>query len=538
MPTTLANTTQVGEDKVKMRWKEPYVTEGLNKKMHGAIPRGIIRGGLLVTNANGLEVKILADPISGDVIASYVDDDGEQTTVDFGSGNVVVDMSAAAGSTVYLCLYVGYEPGSDTIVEWRAYTEAELFGVSPVAEADNVVIFGKVVVPGTGPISAGSVTHEHRRDAWTDQSTGLISWNPVVCNGDFEQKWTWWSVFGGTHCPPSLSTSPYEGNYCLQVQGDGAGAGSVYLAQNCGMPVVPGELLKVRAMVYDTGWDGSGGFTGFNIWYADKDGLAIGVGDDVVSIVTGDASWNLVEKIVEVPADAAYILYVRIMFDQTATNSNTLRIDNFQVFRQQIGPHKALVDRDKFYSYHWTNGIVISRLPTNDYTNRDNFQIAPSFADDKLILTYSGSTVKPIEVADETYLRVKHDLAADDTPDAGFLGLTNLCQAWVKFDLEGTSTPTVRDAFNISTASGVGVTRVSNGVYRVNLLDPFPNTDYVVNVTLYWGVSPKPVSYVVNNKAYNRFDLYIWEWNAGTQDFDLTDNSYISVMISVYGRRT
>lgn len=540
MPTTLVNTTSFGVEKVKMRWGEPYVTEGLNKKLHGVVPRGILRGGLLETNANGLEVKINADPISGDVVASYVDDDGHQTTIDFGTGSVVVDMTGAAGTIVYLCLYVGYTAGSDTVVEWRSYSESELFGGSPVAEAGNVVIFGKVNVPGTGPIPSGNVTHEHRRDAWEVQSGGLIPWQQMVNNGNFNEKWSNWTILESANAPLTLSTSsPYEGYYCASVTGNGI-AGTTSVAQTLGFPVKPGELLRVRAVAAESGsWvDGSGAFTGLKILFGDIDGVAIGTGTEVLTFTTGSSAWKVLEDIIEVPAGAYYAYHAWMTFDSGATNVATIKVDSIQVFRQQPDAQRLVRPDDGILNDLWKHGLVLTHKPIADFDDKDTWAIIPDFPGSKLQIAHSGASEKPVEITSTTPLHLKHNLAVDTVPPVGYIGIPNICQAWAKIDLAGTSDPVVDDAYNFDVTTGVSITREGVGQYRFTFLDAMPNSSYVVLTQAYLEVSTKPVNVTVIHTQASYFDIYVYEWNSGTDDWDPTDNTYIDIMVAVFGRRT
>ena len=59
MPPTTALTFAANE--AKIRWREPYVSEGLNRKFAGVIPRGIYRGFGIQPSGAALSIDILAD---------------------------------------------------------------------------------------------------------------------------------------------------------------------------------------------------------------------------------------------------------------------------------------------------------------------------------------------------------------------------------------------------------------------------------------------------------------------------------------------
>jgi hypothetical protein len=535
MPTTLANTSQVGVERVKMRWKEPYVTEGLNRKFHGVIPPGIVRAGLLESNANGLEVKIVADSKFGDVIASYVDDDGIQTTIDFGVGNVIVDMSGAAGSTVYLCLYVDYTAGSSTIVEWRSYSESELFGASPVSEAGNLVIFGKVQVPGVGPIPDANVTQDSRTYAWASASSGLQNWRSLVKNGDFEQKFSWYSVIEATHAPLTLSSSAYEGDYSVDVTGDGAGVASVYLNQVLAEEVKPGDLLLVTAVVSDDSWDSGGYDNVIEIVFYDKSGSIISPFTHALDLLTGSSSWKKLSAIVEVPAGAVYAQMVTVRFNQSATNTGTLKIDSLRVYHQVADSDSVAPGHDSAIGRLWASRLTLLARPVSDNADRQ-VMIMEGKSGGGARVQYDGVSSKSIEVGDNTYFQLEYDLPVDTTPPDDMLASTNLCKAWAKFRLQGTSAPSVDDAFNFDTGSGI--VRSANGIYILSFLNGFASDDYVVEASAtYMGVgSVIPINNVVTSMSGSQFRVNVMEWNSGGGTWDMTDNSDIVVMVSVYGR--
>ncbi len=182
MPTQI---TPIGDASVFVRFKEPYVSDGLNKKLRGLVGSGVVRGGKLVTTGAGFNVTIVADVGSGDSVYSYSDVGERQFTVRQ-AGNVNLNLAPFAGTTVYVALYVGYTLGVTTVCEWRAYTEAELFTGPLVAEAAFVVVLGRVAVPGVAPVLASNITPRNRRMAWDDAPPAR--WYQIIENGDFEQS--------------------------------------------------------------------------------------------------------------------------------------------------------------------------------------------------------------------------------------------------------------------------------------------------------------------------------------------------------------
>ncbi len=180
MPTTLLATSAAN---ALIRFKEPYVSDGLNRKNHGVVPAGIHRGGLLETANSGFGVNILAGP-NGDSVYAFSNVSARQLTYRE-NGTRLLDLAAVANTTVFVCLHIEYSTGALTEPEWRAYTQAEL---DALPEAPFLVIVGKVVVPAGGPIAAASVTRDGMTPAWKDQGAYAKPWNQIVQNGNFHDS--------------------------------------------------------------------------------------------------------------------------------------------------------------------------------------------------------------------------------------------------------------------------------------------------------------------------------------------------------------
>lgn len=268
MPTTIATPSNAN---TKVRHNEPYVSAALNQKTAGPIPNGIIRGGTLTTTGAGLNVQIGVDPDSGDSVYTYTTPTGFQLT-HRETGIRVLDLSALTGQTVYIALYALYAVGVPTVVEWRAYTEAELFGGSPVSEADSVVVVGRVVVPGVGPIPAANVSYMRARRAWKDVASGMRPWRQLAQNGSFESGPTTIGNFqaitgyrGSEVNAAAISVvagASQHGSYYLNVALTGAtdigriGPGLFTVANPFSsgiLPIVSGQLIDISFYIEGVG---------------------------------------------------------------------------------------------------------------------------------------------------------------------------------------------------------------------------------------------------------------------------------------------
>lgn len=147
-------------DQIKMRWQEPYVSQGLNKKMFGVLPRGVYSGFFVVPSADNdprhidITNKVGAgcvsgycfgayDTTSGFSIAVHEDLFGNQTTVTGQSqlGQFTLDLTGLDGQSVYCALDVAYLLGQDTQAFVKIVDAAE------IAAHPNLTILAKINVP-------------------------------------------------------------------------------------------------------------------------------------------------------------------------------------------------------------------------------------------------------------------------------------------------------------------------------------------------------------------------------------------------------
>src|SRR4030067_453836 len=99
-------------DEVTVRYKEPYITRGLNAKSVGNTAAGIYRGFRLALNGASLTVTIEADATTQDHVAVYETDTGFSLTLRKAGGDFSVNLSTFANAppatTVVLALYASY----------------------------------------------------------------------------------------------------------------------------------------------------------------------------------------------------------------------------------------------------------------------------------------------------------------------------------------------------------------------------------------------------------------------------------------------
>lgn len=346
MSTTLASPSS---NLAKIRWEEQYVSDGLNKKLNGIVPAGIVRGGTIVTAASGLNVEIQPDSNTGDSVYSYVDSNGAQLTFRQ-VGVVTLDLAAVASTVVYICLYIDYVVSSATTVEWRTYTAAEL---SAAPEEPYLVILNEVDVPAAGPIPAANITPTRRREAWTDVSLQMREGRQVVKDGDFgTYGQSGGSAITATHDMPFWDTAsvntfnwsveaidPHIGDYHLKVDGPSL-TGIDYLRSLEMIRCRPGSFFHVFYAVKGINMIsvGANGEYGVRLFFYDEDQQYISGSDISVTdnTLTGTFGWTDVKDVVEVPSGASFFRYaVYINTDGVSFGASTvLYFDAVRVFVQ------------------------------------------------------------------------------------------------------------------------------------------------------------------------------------------------------------
>lgn len=277
MPIILSSLTAA--DVTHVRWRAPHVSKSLNEKLYGFFGAGVVRGGKLRTSSSPLSVEVAVDDVTNDSLYSYQVGGNWQLTIRR-KVTETLNLGGAAGQTVYVALYSTYAPGFSTETEWRAYTHAELFGASPVPEAGEVVVLGRVVVPSSGLIPAANISPSRRRMAWT--SAGPLKWLSVVDNGGFEDAvkdssepksalrgWLFEHDSAMFFTPSEISV--FEGNYSLRLQiPTSANAGTRLARQQRFIRVSAGQLLHVACRMAGSTWT-AGDNQGIRVTWYDAD---------------------------------------------------------------------------------------------------------------------------------------------------------------------------------------------------------------------------------------------------------------------------
>lgn len=342
--------------KVKMKWKETYVSEGLNRKVIPAMPKGIYSGLRLIQNISSpRQVEVSAAP---DVTHAAVHQSatGYSTTYhDVAGVSTILDLSNAAlnNQETVIALSITYVIGADTTASWIAYPIADWNALTDAQRAERIVL-GTVSVPAPATnITTAMITPNRRTAAWESESPGSVPWSPIVKNPSFEHGGT------GSSGSGQYLISDWRNRVDLEVNGrfelgvatvrSGAkslafnktivGASTGKIEQYQEVPVTPGQLVRVtgwiRQLIAPTG----GSYT-FNVYWGDLDSLASGSLTITASAAGLDAAFRKVESTFKVPAGKFVIKTVTIeVVGVTSASTGVAAVfDDFQVFIETGSP--------------------------------------------------------------------------------------------------------------------------------------------------------------------------------------------------------
>lgn len=350
MPTTLS-AFATGE--ATMRYKEPYVTEGLNKKLAVTVPAGIYRGFRLTTNGAAMTIDVAADTTETDHVASYRTQGGFALTIRKTGGTFPIDLTVFANKTIVICIYCTYGVGFTTTAELRTYEVFPVDEFTGAPENSELVVLGTVVVPAAGVIPAANITNDRRRMAWEATAPEAVPWSAIVKNPSFEHGVTgditrfsisdWDKGTLAVNGTFRLGTTTVRsGAKSLEHNKTNVAASLAAVFQFQEIPVVPGQRLRVvgwiRQLIAPTG-----GTTDVLLSWGDLDSIAVAPTTLTISVnAATDASFRKFDHLVEVPA-GSYILKAVSIVAQISTGSTGVAfvVDDFQVY-VETGTPQAL----------------------------------------------------------------------------------------------------------------------------------------------------------------------------------------------------
>jgi hypothetical protein len=305
------NIATFADAEFSMRYKEPFITGGLNKKF-AAMPRGVYRGFVLEKDTGGGDrtLNIASDSDAADHVMIYQTETGYSLTIRRTSGDFLVDLSFYESETIVLAVYAVYDVGADTTVVLRSYTESEY---ESAAEKDELVVLGKIDVPASGyPITTSLIHNDGRTMAWLNRAAEANAWAPLLANTGFEwadavgtpyerSAYPWRAqVTSGTATLGPSQTGAHSGDKCMELEAGGVAAVGFSLTQFVWVKASEGKRYRVRFYKRALQSAGAGTLT-FQPTYVDKDGNGV-VGTAESLGVTADADYVEFDKIITIPS--------------------------------------------------------------------------------------------------------------------------------------------------------------------------------------------------------------------------------------------
>lgn len=346
MPTTLS---PISNTAITVRWKEPYASDALNRKLSAVIPAGVYRGLRLEVSAVDLSVDVAEDSTYADHVAVFDTDDGHSITYrDNTSGRLTFDLSSfLSGETVIISVSAGYSIGVDTTAEFLGYTQVE-FDALTASQRSGIVVLGTVLRSAAGIIPVANISHDERDISFINRASESVPWNPLIRNSGFEISDTnetfrhaspFWETFNAATTKSafflSLATDvdSNSGSKSLEVSASVVGGVISTARQVLYTPVTPGRSMRVslhkRAIQAATGTNSGI----IRLSFEDKDGGSdtdVDLNFDVDAI---DGSFVELLGVVTVPASMAVLKTIEVIVTGTYAGTGAcIRIDDVQVW--------------------------------------------------------------------------------------------------------------------------------------------------------------------------------------------------------------
>lgn len=370
MPTLL---NQFVDAEIKVRYKEPYLTAGLDERLARVQPRGVHRGFRLAPAA-ALKVTVQAEDASGQSVAVYETSDGYSLRV-ARTGDYDLNLTTLATKTVVLAIFADYTLNVDTRAEVRAYELSPVDEFTGAVERDELVVLGVVMVPAAGVIPAANIDYTYRTMAWEDGAPEARDWVQFIENGGFEMAlvapivpasgdvtldevvpgWDTFSAAGmgatGSIAPSIDSSQAHTGRNSFRLQMSGL-ANQVCSMRYAGVAQVrPGQLVKavvwVKGVALNPGPTAAPGRLGLYLLFLKTDGTPAGTAFVSDPTLTGSFGWVELFDIITVPALAA-MLHVFVIYDDDNHNSTgDLYFDDVRVWLEADAPSQDAVEEQE-----------------------------------------------------------------------------------------------------------------------------------------------------------------------------------------------
>lgn len=426
MATTVAT---FGGDETSMRFEQPLLTEGLNRKMAVHTAPGIYQGFRLSTSGSALSVTISGSRN----FAVYESLEGFSLSISR-SGSFSINLSSVASKTVVIALFASYQIGTPTVAEIRAYEIFPSDTLTLAPESLELIILGTVIVPASGTIPEANITHDGRRPAWATTAPEAVPWTPVVRNSSFEYG------VNGSNAKFAISdwinrtdlavngsfrlgtTTSLAGSRSLEFNKLSGSTSTGRLEQLVEVSVTPSQLVRVVVYTRQLLTVISGTYS-IKLQWGDSNSTASASTSIVTSIPSAELTFRGVERTLAVPT-AAFVLKavsVEVTNLVSTTSGVSVVFDDLQVFLE----NNSALTAPATYSEHLRQPVV-SSLVIEDPLTYAIAQLAAllrfdkSFSPEgKLVLDrkdqdYSGGNIGPsLELLGRLFLAKDATLQGD-----------------------------------------------------------------------------------------------------------------------------
>jgi hypothetical protein len=367
--------------KIKMKWKEQYVSEGINQKVTPSSPRGIYSGLKIVQNVSSPRQVEVSSGIDVLHVAVSQNSSGYSTTYyDAGGSAVILNLSSASLSNqeTVITLFINYTIGASTTANWIAYTIADWDALTSAQRREHIVL-GTVNVPGVAAnITSAMILSNQRTVAWENASPGIIAWTPVVKNGDFENSidngvfeyassyWLFNQHVNGQW--KVQSADPSSGTRALAFNQLIAAAPSSQAVQAVGIKCTPGQLIRYRFKIKNLKVPTSGSLS-FLLKFVDSalnGPLSAGVNIPMTSI---DSVYRTIDGIIAAPVTSSQLY--SFSFENSLNQSSTgiaFRVDEVEIWVESANRKVPFSDEQSRQHVHTQSIVIESKSdPLNNY---------------------------------------------------------------------------------------------------------------------------------------------------------------------------
>jgi hypothetical protein len=234
------------EGDLKLRYREPYLSQSLNTKFQSIVTAGIYDGFNPVVGSGAQTLALQAGDYGHVAVATSTLDASYQVSVHLPT-IPSISLSAHAGQTVLVALIASYNFPSVTSAQ------IVLYDLSVDAVPPNAVRICEVVVPTTAvSLTAADITLKGRTLPWETRGRDAVPMVDIVKNGTFhffkngqtnDLPAPYWNLTAGTGSFAVVNASGPDGvNDNVLVATAATGANTVKVAQPATISVTPSSM--------------------------------------------------------------------------------------------------------------------------------------------------------------------------------------------------------------------------------------------------------------------------------------------------------